>query len=156
MNKSVNILGLPVGAYTMPSLLARFEELIQAPGCATSYGLNAHSFNLSYVYPQFYEALSRADMLYADGASLQLAARLLRKKGARTIRAAVSHCILNEIAYERLGNGLIDELITTNSVPIDTRGLPIKVLSIANLLGKAIVRINSNESVTSLFRIKGI
>jgi len=56
--------------------------------------------------------------------TLTAAARLLRKKGARTIRAAVSHCILNEIAYERLGNGLIDELITTNSVPIDTRGCP--------------------------------
>jgi len=51
---------------------------------------------------------------------------------------------------------LIDELITTNSVPIKTRGLPITVLSISKLLGEAIVRINSNESVTSLFRIKGI
>ena len=80
MSESVNILGLPVGTYTMPSLLARLEDLIRAPGCATSYGLNAHSLNLSYVYPQFYEALSRADMLYADGASLQLAARMLRKK----------------------------------------------------------------------------
>ena len=96
------------------------------------------------------------DDITETAGTLTAAARLLRKKGARTIRAAVSHCILNEIAYERLGNGLIDELITTNSVPIDTRGLPIKVLSIANLLGKAIVRINSNESVTSLFRIKGI
>ena len=96
------------------------------------------------------------DDITETAGTLTAAARLLRKKGARTIRAAVSHCILNEIAYERLGNGLIDELITTNSVPIDTRGLPIKVLSIAKLLGKAIVRINSNESVTSLFRIKGI
>jgi len=96
------------------------------------------------------------DDITETAGTLTAAARLLRKKGARTIRAAVSHSILNEIAYERLGNGLIDELITTNSVPIDTRGLPIKVLSIAKLLGKAIVRINSNESVTSLFRIKGV
>jgi ribose-phosphate pyrophosphokinase len=67
----------------------------------------------------------------------------------------VSHCVLNDIAYERLRSGLIDELITTNSVPIDTRGLPITVLSVADLLGQAIVRINSNESVTNLFRVKG-
>jgi ribose-phosphate pyrophosphokinase len=71
------------------------------------------------------------------------------------VRAAVSHCVLNDIAYERLRSGLIDELITTNSVPIDTRGLPITVLSVADLLGQAIVRINSNESVTNLFRVKG-
>ena len=55
----------------------------------------------------------------------------------------------------RFKSGLIDELITTNSVPIDTRGLPITVLSIAPLLGEAILRINTNESVTSLFKIKG-
>jgi ribose-phosphate pyrophosphokinase len=96
------------------------------------------------------------DDITETAGTLTAAAQLLHDNGARTIRAAVSHSILNEIAYERLGNGLIDELITTNSVPIDTRGLPIKVLSIAKLLGKAIVRINSNESVTSLFRIKGI
>jgi ribose-phosphate pyrophosphokinase len=96
------------------------------------------------------------DDITETAGTLTAAAELLHDSGARTIRAAVSHCILNEVAYERLGNGLIDELITTNSVPIDTRGLPIKVLSIAKLLGKAIVRINSNESVTSLFRIKGV
>jgi len=36
-----------------------------------------------------------------------------------------------------------------------TRGLPITVLSIAPLLGQAIQRINTNSSVTGLFRIKG-
>ncbi len=71
------------------------------------------------------------------------------------MRAAVSHCILSEMAYERLKTGLIDELITTNSIPNDPRGLPITALSIAKLLGDAIVRINSNESITSLFKIKG-
>ena len=47
------------------------------------------------------------------------------------------------------------ELITTNSTPVDPKGLPITVLSIAKLLGQAIIRINSNESVTGLFKIKG-
>jgi ribose-phosphate pyrophosphokinase len=60
------------------------------------------------------------------------------------------------VAVERLKTGLIDELITTNSVPItDTKGLPITVLSVAGLLGEAIMRIHQNESVTSLFKIKG-
>jgi ribose-phosphate pyrophosphokinase len=80
---------------------------------------------------------------------------MLRAHGATSVRAAVSHCVLNEVAYERLKTGVLDELITTNSVPIDPRGLPITVLSIAPLLGEAILRINSNESVTSLFKIKG-
>jgi ribose-phosphate pyrophosphokinase len=104
--------------------------------------------------------VSGCDVLLVDditetAGTLTAAAKILKENGAARITAAVSHCILNEIAYERLKTGLIDELITTNSTPIDTKGLPITVLSIARLLGQAIVRINSNESVTSLFRIKG-
>ena len=95
------------------------------------------------------------DDITETAGTLTAAAKLLREHGAVSITAAVSHCILNEIAIERLRSGLIDELITTNSTPIDTRGLPITVLSIAKLLGQAIIRINSNESVTGLFRIKG-
>jgi ribose-phosphate pyrophosphokinase len=63
--------------------------------------------------------------------------------------------MIQEIAYERLRSGFIDEVITTNSVPIETRGLPITVLSIAPLLADAIRRIHGNNSVTDLFPIKG-
>jgi ribose-phosphate pyrophosphokinase len=95
------------------------------------------------------------DDITETAGTLTAAARILRDNGAVSVRAAVSHSVLGDMAYERLGKGLIDELITTNTVPVDPRGLPITVLSVAPLLGEAILRINSNESVTSLFRIKG-
>jgi ribose-phosphate pyrophosphokinase len=95
------------------------------------------------------------DDITETAGTLMAAAAMLKERGARRIRAAVSHAILNEIAYERLRSGIIDELITTNTVPIDTRGLPVTVLNVAGLLGQAIQRINTNESITSLFRIKG-
>ena len=95
------------------------------------------------------------DDITETAGTITSAAKMLRAHGATSVRAAVSHCVLNEVAYERLKTGVLDELITTNSVPIETRGLPITVLSIAPLLGEAILRINSNESVTSLFKIKG-
>jgi N-acetylglucosaminyldiphosphoundecaprenol N-acetyl-beta-D-mannosaminyltransferase len=76
--KAVNILDVPVGIYTMTTLLARIQELIEAPGCAVGYGVNAHVVNLTYQYPEFKEALRQADLLYADGASLILASRLLK------------------------------------------------------------------------------
>jgi ribose-phosphate pyrophosphokinase len=94
------------------------------------------------------------DMTETAG-TLTTAARLCKQQGARSVRAAVSHAILNELAYERLGEGLLDELITTNSVPVQPRELPITVLSVGELLAEAIVRISRNQSVTSLFRIKG-
>jgi ribose-phosphate pyrophosphokinase len=96
------------------------------------------------------------DDITETASTLVAAAKILREHGARSVRAAVSHSILTEKAAERLGTGLIDELITTNSVPINPiTSLPIRVLSVAPLLGQAIIRINSNESVTGLFRIKG-
>jgi ribose-phosphate pyrophosphokinase len=104
--------------------------------------------------------VSGCDVLLVDditetAGTLMAAAKILREHGAVNITAAVSHCVLNDVALERLKSGLIDELITTNSTPIDPKGLPITVLSIAKLLGQAIIRINSNESVTGLFLIKG-
>lgn len=75
--KSVNILGVPTGIYTMATLLARIEELIAAPGCAVGHGVNAHVLNLTCHHPDFLQALRQADLLYADGASLILASRFL-------------------------------------------------------------------------------
>ncbi len=94
------------------------------------------------------------DMTETAG-TLTAAAKLLKERGAATVRAAVTHGVLNEHGFERLKNGPLDELITTDTTPIDTRGLPITVLSVAPLLGQAISRIHGNESVTGLFQIKG-
>ncbi len=94
------------------------------------------------------------DMTETAG-TLTAASKLLKERGAATVRAAVSHGVLNDTGFERLRSGVIDELITTNSTPVDARDLPITVLSVAPLLAQAIQRIHGNESVTSLFKIKG-
>ena len=95
------------------------------------------------------------DDITETAGTLVNAAKLMRENGAISVRAAVSHSLLSPVAYERLAQGHIDELITTNTIPVDTRGLPIRVLCVASLLGEAILRIHNNESVTSLFRVKG-
>src|SRR5881397_3251977 len=74
---AVNVLGVPVGAYSMPALLARLEELLASPGCAVAYAVNAYALNLTYQSPDYLQALRRADLVYADGASVPLAARVL-------------------------------------------------------------------------------
>lgn len=94
------------------------------------------------------------DMTETAG-TLTAAAKLLKQHGAKSVRALVSHCMLGEIGYGRLTEGLIDELITTNSTPVQPNGMPITVLSIAPLFAEAIARIHNNESVTGLFKVKG-
>lgn len=95
------------------------------------------------------------DDITETAGTLVNAAKVMREHGALSVRAAVSHALLSPMAYERLRTGQIDELITTNSIPVEAKGLPIKVLSVANILGEAIMRINRSESVTGLFKIKG-
>ncbi|MGB0416324.1 MAG: ribose-phosphate diphosphokinase [Coraliomargarita sp.] len=95
------------------------------------------------------------DMTETAG-TLCAAAELLKKNGAARVMAAVSHGVLNDTGYERLSNGILDQLITTNSTPVQLRdGVPITVLSVAELLGEGIRRIHDNESVTGLFDVKG-
>lgn len=95
------------------------------------------------------------DMTETAG-TLCAAAELLKKNGAKRVMAAVSHGVLNDRGYERIANGPIDQLITTNTTPVrQEEGLPITVLSVAELLGEGIIRIHNNASVTGLFEIKG-
>lgn len=95
------------------------------------------------------------DMTETAG-TLCAAADLLKKNGARRVMAAVSHGVLNDRGYERIVDGPIDQLITTNTTPVrEDEDLPITVLSVAGLLGEGIKRIHQNMSVTGLFEIKG-
>jgi ribose-phosphate pyrophosphokinase len=96
------------------------------------------------------------DDLTETAGTLTQAAALLKRKGAKSIIACVSHAILNDVGIERLRNSVIDELITTDTVQrpaID--GVKITTLSVAGLLGEAIKRIHNNSSVNSLFEFKG-
>jgi ribose-phosphate pyrophosphokinase len=102
------------------------------------------------------KSILMVDDLTETAGTLTAAATLLKKKGARQIRACVSHAILNDLGIERLRKSNIDELITTDTVfrpPID--GVKITTLTVAGLLGEAIRRIHNNASVNSLFEFKG-
>ena len=96
------------------------------------------------------------DDLTETAGTLTAAAKLLKRKGARSIVACVSHALLNDMGIDRLRKSAIDELITTDTVLRPAiAGVNITTLSVAGLLGEAIKRIHSNSSVTSLFEFKG-
>lgn len=96
------------------------------------------------------------DDLTETAGTLVNAAALLKSRGARQIRACVSHALVSDLGAERLRKSVIDELITTDTVARPKiEGVQITTLSVAGLLGEAIKRIHSNSSVTSLFEFKG-
>ena len=92
------------------------------------------------------------DDLTETAGTLTAAAKLLAEHGAKNIYAGVSHAVLGEKGHQRIANSAIIELFTTNSVP-QARGEKVAAQNIASLLGEAIKRIHSDESVTSLFNV---
>jgi ribose-phosphate pyrophosphokinase len=94
------------------------------------------------------------DDLTETAGTLTSAARLLKERGAGQIIVGVSHAVLSDMGIDRLRNSCIEELVTTNSVPVrQADGVPITTLCIAELLGEGIKRIHDDESVSSLFEI---
>ncbi|MDP6490942.1 MAG: ribose-phosphate pyrophosphokinase [Kiritimatiellia bacterium] len=82
------------------------------------------------------------------------AANLLAEHGAKEVYAAVTHAMLTDEGCQRLVESPISELIVTDTIPSSIGdGFPVAVLSVAELLGEAILRIHEDQSVTSLFRL---
>lgn len=98
------------------------------------------------------------DDLISTGGSLVEAAQALKKEGALEVYAAVVHPVLAESAVAKVNQSVIKELVVTNTVPVprDKQSPKIRVLSVAKLLAEAILRIHSNESVSSLFAQSGV
>ena len=91
------------------------------------------------------------DDLIDTGGTIAMASNVIMEKGAKSVRAIITHPVLSGNAEENLKNSSLIELVVTDSIPINVRNKKIKVLSIAGLFAKAIRKIHENESTSSLF-----
>src|SRR5271156_6148997 len=92
------------------------------------------------------------DMVDTAG-TLTKGAELLKREGAKSVIAVATHAVLSGPANKRLDESPIEKLIVTNSIPHDPKKISKKIvqLSVAKLLGEAIVRIHDDSSVSELF-----
>ena len=93
------------------------------------------------------------DMIDTAGTLIEATDALLGA-GAREVHACCSHPVLSGPAGERIASSPIKTVITTNTIPLNVeleKNSKIKVLSVAPLLGEAILRIHQETSVSSLF-----
>jgi ribose-phosphate pyrophosphokinase len=92
------------------------------------------------------------DMIDTAG-TITKAAETLREAGATQVIAAATHGILSGPAVDRLKNSLISEVVITNTLPVppERQFDKLTVLSIAKLLGQAILEVFNDGSVTKLF-----
>jgi ribose-phosphate pyrophosphokinase len=100
-----------------------------------------------------HDTLLLDDMIDTAGTIVQ-AAKALADKGSNRVMAACSHAVLSGPAIDRLNDSVLEEIIVTNTIPLDEkqkRCSKLTVLSIARLLGDAIKRIHEESSISSLF-----
>jgi ribose-phosphate pyrophosphokinase len=93
------------------------------------------------------------DMVDTAG-TLCKAAQVLKEEGAIKVVAYCTHPVLSGSAVERIAASDIDELVVTDTIPLREEARhcgKIRQLSVAGLLAETILRIYTEDSVSSLF-----
>ena len=93
------------------------------------------------------------DMVDTAG-TLCKAAEVLKERGATKVMAYCTHPVLSGNAVQKIAASVLDELVVTDTIALrdDARACSkIRQLSVADLLAETIRRINSEDSVSSLF-----
>lgn len=90
------------------------------------------------------------DMVDTAG-TLTSAAKIIMDKGAKSVRAFITHPVLSGKAYERIENSELTELVVCDTIPLQEQSDKIKVLSVADIFATAIRNTHEHKSITSLF-----
>jgi len=93
------------------------------------------------------------DDIIDTAGTITLASRALLEQGAREVYVCCTHPVLSGPALERLADPSVKELVVTNTIalPPEKQLAKIRVLSVAPLIGDAIIRIHEELSVSKLF-----
>ncbi|MCC3359068.1 ribose-phosphate diphosphokinase [Bacillus sp. REN16] len=93
------------------------------------------------------------DDIIDTAGTITLAANALVENGASEVYACCTHPVLSGPAIERIQNSKIKELVVTNTILLSEEKKidKIKELSVAPLIGEAIIRVHEQQSVSTLF-----
>jgi len=114
--------------------------------------------NLSEVMNVIGEVQGRTCVIMDDmvdtAGTLCKAAEVLKKEGAIKVVAYCTHPVLSGGAVARIATSDLDELVVTDTIPLNEEARAcrkIRQLSVAGLLAETILRISTEDSVSSLF-----
>lgn len=93
------------------------------------------------------------DDIIDTAGTITLAADAIVQAGAKEVYASCTHPVLSGPAMERIDNSSIKELVVLNTIDLQVRecSSKIKQMSVARLLGEAIMRVHEHKSVSTLF-----
>jgi ribose-phosphate pyrophosphokinase len=99
------------------------------------------------------EAIIIDDMVDTAG-TMCMVAQGLKEQGATKVWAVCTHGVLSGPAINRVNESCLERLLVTDTIPMERKVQEcskLEVLSVADLLGEAILRIHKSDSVSSLF-----
>ena len=92
------------------------------------------------------------DMIDTAG-TICMAADMLMARGAKSVRAAITHPVLSGPAYERINDSALEEVIVTDTIPLNPNKDLHKftVLSVADIFADVIERVHNYKEISSIF-----
>ncbi len=90
------------------------------------------------------------DMIDTAG-TICLAADMMLREGANSVRVCATHPVLSGDSVERIDKSSIKEIIVTDTIPIRKKNPKIKVISVAELFADVINKVYNYESISSNF-----
>jgi len=73
-------------------------------------------------------------------------------KGARSVRAIVSHGVMSGDASQRIMDSALTEIAFTDSIPFDNEKCPkVKILTISKMFADTIQRVQENKSISEQY-----
>jgi len=91
------------------------------------------------------------DDLIDTATTICRSADLMMEKGAKSVRAFITHPVMSGKAYENIEKSKLLELIVSDTISLKQKSDKIKVLSVCDLLSTAIKNIIDNKSLSKLF-----
>ena len=91
------------------------------------------------------------DDIVDTAGTITIAADIMKKAGAKSVRACASHCVMSGPASERVQESALEELVFTDSIPYSKRCAKVKQLSVAPMFAETIRRLLNNESISSQY-----
>ena len=91
------------------------------------------------------------DDICDTGGTLVKSAALLKEKGARSVRALITHPVLSGNAYDNIQNSVLEELVVCDTIPLRGHSDKIKMISTDELFAVTIRNAFENKSINSLF-----
>ncbi len=92
------------------------------------------------------------DDIIDTGGTIVQGSEILKKSGARRILAFATHGVLSGKAIEKINQSEIDKVYITDTIYHEKLPEKFEIVSVASLLGEALIRIRRNLSVSILFK----